>query len=106
VAGRPTTKSLVFLERSGQRSNGRSPLRGAYRLAFKRERMELDFKRRTPTDLRESQVFRIPAPYRVALEEHLKRGSILSACAFPSATSWAVVKEGGQRSCGPSVGRI
>ena len=39
----------------------------------KRERMELDFKRGTPTGRRESQVFRIPASYRVALEEHLKR---------------------------------
>jgi hypothetical protein len=39
----------------------------------KRERLELDVKRGTPTGRRESQVFRIPAFYRVVLEKHLKR---------------------------------
>jgi hypothetical protein len=39
----------------------------------KRERIELGVKRGTPTGRRESQVFRIPASYRVALEQHLKR---------------------------------
>jgi hypothetical protein len=39
----------------------------------KRERMELDVTRGTPTGRRESQVFRIPAFYRVVLEKHLKR---------------------------------
>jgi hypothetical protein len=38
-----------------------------------RERVELDVKRRTPTGRRQSQVFRIPASYRVVLEKHLKR---------------------------------
>jgi len=38
----------------------------------KRERMELDVKTGTPTGRRESQVFRIPASYRVALEKHLQ----------------------------------